>query len=101
MAQVTKNLTALDHFERRLATAIGDWEQLPEMAAEWGDWDIDSQMDFLTDWPVVEERTSALLHMEAALPPNDARVVKLRALRVLVERSRPILEELETRIHEK
>lgn len=100
MAQVTKNPTALNHFERRLATAIGDWEQLPAMAAEWGNWDIDSRMDFLTDWPVVEERTSALLHIEAALPPDDPRAVKLRELRVLVARNRPILAELEARIHE-
>lgn len=101
MAQMTNNLTALDHFERRLATAIGDWEQLPEMAAEWGEWDIDSRMDFLTDWPVVEGRTARLLAMESLFAPDDDRAVRLRELRALVERNRPILETLEARIHEK
>ena len=101
MAQITTNFTTLDRFERRLATAIGDWEQLPEMAAEWHEWDIDSRMDFLTDWPVVEGRTARLLALESSLAPDDDRAVRLRALRALVERNRPILEELEARIHEK
>ncbi|MDQ2787109.1 MAG: hypothetical protein M3Y58_19130 [Chloroflexota bacterium] len=100
MAQVTNNLTTLDYFERRLATAVGDWEQLPDMAAEWHEWDSDSRMDFLTDWPVTEERTARLLAMESSLAPDDDRAVRLRALRGLVARNRPILEELEARIHE-
>lgn len=101
MAQVTTNFTPLDRFERQLATAIGDWEQLPEMAAEWHEWDIDSRMDFLTDWPVVEERTARLLALEASLSPDDDRTMQLRAFRALVARNRPIREELEARIHEK
>lgn len=101
MAQVINNLAALDYFERRLATAIGDWEQLPEMAAEWGKWDSDSRMDFLTDWPVVEGRTAQLLAMESSFAPDDDRAIRLRERRTRVERNRPILEELEARIHEK
>jgi len=101
MAQVTTQQTDYDLFAWDLSVATGDWEQLPEMAAEWGDWDIDSRMDFLTDWPVVEGRTARLLAMEASLAPDDNRALRLRDLCALVERNRPILEELEARIHEK
>ncbi|MGI8691088.1 MAG: hypothetical protein ACR2M3_21110 [Thermomicrobiales bacterium] len=100
MAQVTTQQTDYDLFAWDLSVATGDWEQLPEMAAEWHEWDIDSRMDFLTDWPVTEERTARLLAMEVLFASDDDRAVRLRALRALVERNRPILEELEARIHE-
>ncbi len=101
MAEMTAKLAIMDRFGRRLATAIGDWEQLPEMAADWAEWDIDSRMDFLTDWPVVEERTASLLAMETSLPADDVRRARLRELRALMQTNRPILEQLEARIHEK
>ncbi len=101
MAQVTTQHTDRDLFDWDLSVTVGYWQGLPEMATEWFAWDIDSRMDFLTDWPVTEERTARLLAMEATLPPNDERVMKLRALRALVERNRPILKGLEARIHEK
>jgi len=100
MAQVTTQHTDQDLFDWDLSTTKGYWESLPEMATEWHEWDIDSRMDFLTDWPVTEERTARLLAMEVSLAPNDERAVRLRALRALVSRNRPILEELEARIHE-
>jgi hypothetical protein len=100
MAQMTVTSTTMDRFEQRLEAAIGDWEQLPEMVAEWAEWDIESRMDFLTDWPIAEERTATLLAMETSLSSNDERKTRLCELRALVERNRPILEQLEARIHE-
>ena len=101
MAQVTTQHTDQDLFDWDLSTTEGYWESLPEMAAEWHEWGIDSRMDFLTDWPVTEERTVRLLTMEASFALDDDRAVRLRALRALVERNRPILTELVARIHEK
>lgn len=71
-----------------------DWESLQEMATEWPEWDRGSRMDFLTDWPVVEDRTARLLGLEKTLPPGDPRRAKLRELRETVTRNRPILEYL-------
>jgi hypothetical protein len=94
MAQVTTPQAVDDLFEWGFPITTDDWESLPEMAAEWPTWDIESRMDFLTDWPVVEERTQRLLDLERTLPTGDKRRVKLRRLRATVDRNRSVLEWL-------
>jgi len=100
MAHVTTTHAERASFSRRLELVTRNWEGLIPLAAEWHEWDLNSRMDFLTDWPVTESYTELLLAMETTLPPDDARTAKLRALRALIDQNRPILEELEARIHE-
>lgn len=86
-----------DQIDREIAIAIEEWEALPELAGEWDTWDDDSWFSFFLDWPVVEERTARLLAVATHLPPHDARVARLRLLREIVDRNRPILQELRAR----
>src|SRR5437762_10054538 len=94
MAQVAPDWTKLSGVDREIATVIGRWEDVSDVAAEWGAMSEDEQFYYFIDWPVTEEWTERLLAMEATLSPDDERAIKLRALRALVARNRPTLERL-------
>jgi hypothetical protein len=94
MAQVTPHWTTLSGIDRDIAIAIGDWEDVADVATEWDALTDDQRFDFFIDWPVVEERTARLLALEETLPPDDPRLAKLRELYVVMERNRPVLERL-------
>lgn len=100
MAQVTKTPTDHLSFDWLCNYVAGQWGQLPQLAAEWREWDIENRMDFLTDWPVAESYTEILLAREGTLRLSAHDATRLQEVRALVERNRPILQQLEARIHE-
>jgi len=55
MDQVAAYPFTREQFDHELAAAITDWASLPELAAAWEDWDDDSRLGLLLDWPVIEE----------------------------------------------
>jgi hypothetical protein len=101
MAQITTTTTDHISFDWLCDYVASQWGQLPELAAEWHAWDIESRMDFLTDWPVAESYTEILLARERTLRLSADDAARLQEVRSLVERNRPILAQLEARIHEK
>ncbi len=94
MAQVTQHWTTLSGVDREIAIAIGDWEDVAEVATEWTEMSGEEQFLYFIDWPVAEIRTQRLLAMESILPTDDEHAAKLRTLRDLVERNRPLLERM-------
>jgi hypothetical protein len=94
MDQVAAYPFTREQFDHELAAAITDWASLPELAAAWEDWDDDSRLGLLLDWPVIEERTARVLALEATLTPGDDRATQLRRLRDLVDQNRPTLARL-------
>jgi hypothetical protein len=94
MAQVKSDRTTRSSLERDVAIAMSNWEDVSWVAAEWTRWSEETQLDYFIDWPVVEERTQRLLAMESTLPEDDERTAKLRLLRALVERNRPLVERM-------
>ncbi len=94
MAQVTPHWATLSGVDREIALAVGNWEDVATVAAEWTGMSEEEQFLYFIDWPVAEERTQRLLAMESTLPAGDERAIKLRELRILVERNRPILERM-------
>ncbi|MGI8855472.1 MAG: hypothetical protein ACR2JW_06960 [Thermomicrobiales bacterium] len=101
MAQVTTTPTDHISFDWLCEYVAGQWGQLSELVAEWHEWDIESRMDFLTDWPVTESYTEVLFAREGTLHLSAHDAAKVREVRALVERNRPILEQLEACIREK
>lgn len=94
MDKITLAQLRNDAVDHQITVALQDWETLPGLAAEWHEWDDGSRFDFLTDWPVAEERTRRLLALAAALAPDDVRAAQLRLLQRLVVQNRPILQAL-------
>ncbi|MDQ6604562.1 MAG: hypothetical protein M3Z19_17715 [Chloroflexota bacterium] len=94
MAQVTPQQAIRGDIDRQIAIAIGNWEDVAEVATEWIEMSEEEQFLYFIDWPVAEIRTQRLLTMESILPADDERAAKLRTLRILVERNRPLLERM-------
>lgn len=94
MAQVKPDWTTLSGIDRDIALAIGSWEDVSWVAAEWDQWSEDTQFVYFVDWPVVEERTARLLAMESTLAADSEQAAKVHELRALVERNRPLLERM-------
>lgn len=94
MAQITPQRAIRGDIDRQIAIAIGNWEDVAEVATEWTEMSEEEQFLYFIDWPVAEERTERLLAMEPSLPADDARAAKLRTLRALVERNRSLLERM-------
>ncbi len=71
-----------------------EWEQLPELAAEWDDWDDLSRLPFVLNWGVPADRL-AQLHAWAAdglLTPTQRG--RYHQLLQLIANNRPTLERL-------
>ena len=70
------------------------WSGIPDMAAEWPDWDADSQLVFELNWNVPEDWLGQLTGWAGAgllSPAQEKRYVKLQRL---VGEQRPTLERL-------
>jgi hypothetical protein len=50
----------LARIDRYLDYLFDQWEQLPEMAAEWDEWDHDSRLTFALNWGVPADRLAQL-----------------------------------------
>ncbi len=87
-------IVSTDTLNHMLDMAIREWEGMPDLAAEWGEWDPGSRTDFVLDWPVSEER---LAFLDAAAHEGkldmDQRA-RHDYLRNLMRVNRPILTKL-------
>jgi hypothetical protein len=62
MAQVVPDAQLLARIDRYLEYLFDRWEQLPEMAAEWDEWDDLSRLTFAVNWGVPADRLAQLRH---------------------------------------
>jgi hypothetical protein len=60
MAQVVPDAELRARIDRYLAYLVDQWEQLPEMAAEWDEWDDLSRLTFALNWGVPADRLAQL-----------------------------------------
>jgi len=81
----------IDHYLHYL---LREWEGIPALAAEWGDWDEDSRLVFDVNWGVPADRLYQLQRRaeQGLLAPEQR--ARYDELLQLVERHRPLLEEL-------
>ena len=78
----------------RLAYLQAEWDAIPQLAAEWPEWDETSRLHFTIDWPV---RESYLQQMESWHTAGYLSAVQQRvyqALVVTVAELRPVLVHL-------
>ncbi|HLH23968.1 MAG TPA: hypothetical protein VK066_15705 [Chloroflexota bacterium] len=94
MAQVAKDSEVREWIDDYLDYLFAEWEAIPEVAAEWDEWQDHEQLDFVVEWPIREDRLRELQQWaEQGLlaPQQQARYERLLAL---VARQRPTLEKL-------
>jgi len=93
MAQVETDLT--ERIERLLERSHSSWFELPQVAAEFGSWELLEQHVFVEDWPLEEEQLAELSRYAAAGLLTTAQNGHYRRLLSLVERHRPIIRRLQ------
>ena len=80
--------------EHSLAYLRNEWESVPELAAEWHEWDEESRFSFAIDWPLREDWLHQLEQWQRRgllTPDQQARYESLLAL---IAAHRPTLERL-------
>jgi hypothetical protein len=80
--------------DRDLAHALGVWERLPIVEADFGNWSEDAALDFVFEWTLEEDRLHRLAVRAAQDVLTSQQQKRYRKLLALVDRHRPIVERL-------
>jgi hypothetical protein len=94
MAQVAQDAQLRYRIEHSLDYLINEWEGIPELAAEWGEWDRESRRTFVFNWPVPADHLHQLqqwAEQDVLTPEQRERYDRLMEL---VAEHRPTLERL-------
>ncbi len=94
MAQVVQDPELRDRIEHYLDYLLREWRSIPEIAAEWDEWEELERLDFVLEWPIREDRMHQLRNWSAQgllTPSQCARYDEVLKLEV---HHRPALEQL-------
>ncbi len=94
MAQVAQDAELRATIEHYLTYLTATWESVPLEAREWHEWDEDSRLVYELNWAVPEDRLHSLRQWadQGLLTPTER--ARYDHLLRLVERYRPLLDEL-------
>ena len=94
MAQLAPRRDLHEWIEDYLDYLIREWESIPELAAEWDEWDRESRLTFIFNWGVPADRLHQLKQWaeQGALAPNQRE--RYDRLLTLVAEHRSTLERL-------
>lgn len=94
MARVAQDPKLRGSVEHYLDHLVRHWESIPELAAEWDDWDEESRLTFVANEGVPSDRLGSLRQWAAQglLTPEQWR--RYEQLERLVAEHRPKLEHL-------
>lgn len=94
MATVAQQPELMTRIEHALDYLLSEWSAIPEVAAEWDDWDEYSRLDFVLEWPIREDQRHLLQGWRAHKLLNANQLERLLHLEELIDRNRPVLERL-------
>jgi hypothetical protein len=94
MASQAQQTDLTARIDRSLAYLIGEWTDVPEVAAEWESWDELDRLDFVIEWPLREIRLDQLEAWDTEGHLTAAQREQFTKLRQLIQRHRPTLERL-------
>ena len=94
MAHVARRAQLQPRIDQYLDNLMRTWEGVPFDAQEWAEWDDLSQLTYAVNWPVNEDQLHMLAQWaeQGVLAPEQR--TRYDELLQLVERHRPLLEEL-------
>jgi hypothetical protein len=100
MATVDEQVSALTlpdipgRIEFALDYLRNEWEGVPELAAEWAEWDEHSRLSFAVDWPIRESHLHLLQEWAQQGLLTADQQTRYKALLELIVAQRPALERL-------
>lgn len=92
MAQLAAPLQA--QIDRELAHALIIWGRLPETLASFSSWREEDAQDFVFEWTVEEDRLRRLAAHAASDELTGEQMTQYHALSELVQRHRPLVEQI-------
>jgi hypothetical protein len=94
MAQVVQDARLRASIEHYLDYLINQWEGIPELAAEWDEWDEESRLTFIFNWGVPADRLAQLHEWAQQGLLTPAQRARYEQLLKLVDAHRATLERL-------
>lgn len=91
VAQQTDLATRIDH---SLDYLMSEWEAIPEIAAEWDDWDEYDRLDLVIEWPLREDWLHQLQQWREDGLFSSAQLKRFKQVEALIEINRPTLNRL-------
>lgn len=92
MAQVKQE--GQKNIEKLLELSRAAWEELPEVATEIDEWDADSQLTYVVEWPLEYDRLHQLGRYAKHGLMTEEQSRRYRELKELVAKNRPILDQI-------
>jgi hypothetical protein len=92
MAQVARQPRSSSLIDKDLTNLLGFWRAVPELQAEWPEWDEFSRVDFIIEWPIERE---ALIRVKKAAKTgllNERQQRDWQELQGLIETHRATME---------
>jgi len=94
MAQVAPEHRPARLVDKDLKNLLGFWRTVPEFATEWPEWDEDSRLDFIHEWPIERETLQRGADMAAAGLLNERQQCEWLELTRLIEIHRDTVEQM-------
>lgn len=94
MAEVVQDTERQARIDGYLDYLIGEWASIPEIAAEWQEWENHEQLEFVVGWPLREDKLHQVQQWadQKLLTPDQR--AHYSALMTLVAEYRTLLKEL-------
>ena len=94
MAEVTHLPDVLERTENYLDYLFVEFRAIPEVAAEWEEWEEPDRLDYVIEWPIREDRLQQLAGWATAGLLTPAQRARYDALLALVAEQRPTIDRL-------
>lgn len=93
MAQVADPalVARIDHY---LEYLLQQWNSISALAAEWPTWDADSQLVFMLNWDVAEDRLGQLAEWSAGDLLTPRQQERFQRLQEVIAEQRPTLQQM-------
>lgn len=94
MAQVVR-VPRLERFvEKDLENLLGFWRAVPELVEEWPEWDENSRLNVIHDWPIERGALSRIRKAAKAGMLNERQHRDWQELQQLIEMHRADVEQM-------
>ena len=94
MAQVVPRRRPAWLVDKDLENLLGFWRTVPEFAGEWLEWDEDSRLDFIHEWPIERETLQRVGDASAGGLLNECQQRKWLELQQFIETHRDTIEQM-------
>jgi hypothetical protein len=94
MAFVAQDTELAQWIDKSLDYLMSNWEAVPEIAAEWDDWDELERLDFVVEWPLREMRLRELQRWRDAGLLSPSQLDRFEQVEALINRNSRTLERL-------